>query len=129
MDIVLYVDKAFKGERRLDEEITTSPEVKRRYDEFMKMYDGVMVEPFSFGTMMSTPFGQFFPSLWLLSMRPIYQQINCGKNSPEIVQLYKNKLVSKAEQARGWILDHETTLAEATKRCATLLLLVRGLLE
>ena len=56
MDIVLYVDKEFKGERQLDKEIMASPEIQRRYDEFMKMYDGLMVEEFTFGTVLGIGF-------------------------------------------------------------------------
>ena len=116
MDIVLYMDKTFEGKCQLDKEIAASPAVQQRYDEFMTMYDGVMVEPFSFGTIMSTPLGQVMPTLWMLSLLPVYKQINNSSNSPELVQLFKDKLVSKAEQARGWILDHKATFAEASKR-------------
>jgi len=116
MDIVLYMDKQFQGKRQLDKEIAASPDVKHRYDEFMKMYDGVMVEPFSFGTLMSTPFGQVLPTMWMLSLLPIYVQIHIGNNSPELVQLFKDKLVSKAEQAQEWLLNHEASFAEASKR-------------
>ena len=126
MDIVLYLDKNFRGTRQLDGEISASPEAKERFDAFMKKYDSVMVEPFSFGTLSATPLGPFFPLVWLLSLKPIYGHINSGKNSPEVVQLYKNKLVSKAEQAREWVLQQPASLDEASRRMAELLAAVES---
>jgi glutathione S-transferase len=65
MEIAKYIDKNFKGKVQLDREINENPQIKERYDIFLKMIDDLMVEPFSMGSFNRGILADIFPIMFL----------------------------------------------------------------